>query len=70
MYIGLFFFAPFLNALFNALKTQKNKLILCLVLIIFTSLPTLTNSINITQSNLFDMIFNGSGKFSILIYDI
>ena len=43
MYIGLYLLIPFLNILWNNLKTKENKRMLLIVLIILIVLPTLLN---------------------------
>lgn len=53
MYIGLFLIIPFLNIMYDALKTRKNKKILILTFLILTSLTLLFksagNQLNITS---------------------
>ncbi len=48
MYIGLFLLIPFLNILWNGLKSKKEKLWLCVTLMILTSLPSVFNIYNFT----------------------
>lgn len=44
MYLGLFFFIPFLNILYKNIDGKKNKQILLIILFLFSSLfPTLSN---------------------------
>ena len=44
MYIGLYLLIPFLNLVFNNLKTQRQALLLLVVLFVMTGLPTTFNS--------------------------
>lgn len=44
MYIGLYLIAPFLNIMYQNIKTQKQKITLLVVLIIMTSIPSITNN--------------------------
>ncbi|MBR6917603.1 MAG: acyltransferase family protein [Clostridia bacterium] len=43
MYIGLFFLIPFLNLMYNGLKTKRKKQLLILVFIALTALPSILN---------------------------
>lgn len=43
MYIGLFLLCPFLNVLYNNLKSQKEKKLLLLTMLILTALPKVIN---------------------------
>lgn len=43
MYIGLFLLIPFLNLIFNNLKTQKQAILLLIVLFVLTGLPCTFN---------------------------
>ncbi len=47
MYIGLFLFIPFLNILYDNLKTKRNKLILILTVMVSCSFYTIINFIKI-----------------------
>lgn len=47
MYIGLFLLIPFLNILYNNLKTKEHKKYLIITMIILTTLPSLFNSFEI-----------------------
>lgn len=49
MYLGLFLIIPFLNLLYNNIRTQKWKLGLIAVLLVLTSLPTLINVYNFSS---------------------
>lgn len=52
MYLGLFFLIPFLNILYNSIKTKKEKIILIITLFLFSSVfPTVTK-INIFNHSL------------------
>lgn len=44
MYVGLFFFIPFLNLAYNNIKAKSHKIVLLLGLIFFTAFPSLINS--------------------------
>jgi len=47
MYLGLYLLIPFLNKLFDALETARNRLILCVILCIMTNLPAAVESFRI-----------------------
>lgn len=51
MYWGLFLLIPFLNRLYHALVSKKEKQLLILVLLILTSLPKITNIFLYTPSS-------------------
>lgn len=44
MYVALFFFIPFLNLIYDNIKTKKHKVALLLILMFFTAFQSLTNS--------------------------
>lgn len=46
MYIGLFLFVPFLNIVYNNLKTKKEKNVLISTFIILTVVPSIFNNFN------------------------
>lgn len=46
MYLGLFLLIPFLNTMYEGLKTQRNKQILIGVMLSLTALPSILNSVN------------------------
>lgn len=47
MYIGLFLLVPFLNLAYHGLKSQKQKQLLVLTMVLLTAAPTLFNSFNL-----------------------
>jgi len=47
MYIGLFLLIPFLNILFDALGTFKNRMLLCVILCCMTTLPAAFESFRV-----------------------
>jgi len=47
MYIGLFLLIPFLNKLFEALGTFRNRMLLCVILCLITNLPTAVESFRV-----------------------
>ncbi|MBQ7132902.1 MAG: acyltransferase family protein [Ruminococcus sp.] len=47
MYIGLFLLVPFLNLIYNNLKTKRHKQLLVLTMIVLTALPSLLNTYNL-----------------------
>ncbi len=49
MYIGLFLLIPFLNLIYNNLKTHKQKALLVLVMVLLTAVPTLFNVYNLND---------------------
>ncbi len=49
MYIGLFFLVPFLNLIYNNLKTKRHKQLLVLTMIVLTALPSLLNTYNLND---------------------
>lgn len=53
MYIGLFMLIPFLNIMWNNIKTKKEKKWLIITLLILTVLPTLTNIFDWKTSGFF-----------------
>ena len=46
MYLGLFLLIPFLNIVYNALSTQKQKILLIITFIVLTALPPMLNVYN------------------------
>lgn len=46
MYIGLYLLIPFLNLIYNNLKTKKEKKLLIFTMLLLTSIPTITNIYN------------------------
>ena len=69
MYIGLFLIIPFLNIIYNKLDSKRKRQALCITFIILTALPAVLNSFNFSSGNIFDTIFNGSGKYTVLFPD-
>lgn len=70
MYIGIFLLIPFLNILYDNLKTKKNKQYLIITLIIMTSLYPIINYIKINNIKL-DIIPNWwNGLYPLLYYFI
>ncbi len=51
MYIGLFLLIPFLNLIYNNLKSQKQKQALIITLIVLTILPSVLNTYNLFDIN-------------------
>ncbi|MCR5788088.1 MAG: acyltransferase family protein, partial [Bacilli bacterium] len=53
MYLGLYLLIPFLNVVYNNLKTKKDKQTLLIVLIITTILPSIGSIFNFKMVNIF-----------------
>lgn len=51
MYIGLFLLIPFLNLIYNNLKSKKHKQFLIIILICLSILPTILNTYNLVDAN-------------------
>lgn len=51
MYVGLFLFIPFLNILYQNIRNKKGKLLLILVLLVATALPSVTNIFSLSGLN-------------------
>ncbi len=49
MYIGLFLLVPFLNLIYNNLKTKRHKQLLVLTMIVLTAVPSLLNTYNLVD---------------------
>ena len=47
MYIGLFLLIPFINLIYNNLKDKQEKIILLIIMLLLTGIPTAVNMINI-----------------------
>ena len=66
MYLGLFLFMPFLNKLYNTLKTKKQEKLLLTLLIVFTLLPTVINTYSFTSGTWFFYPADSSETLKIL----
>jgi len=66
MYIGLFLLIPFLNLIYNNLKTKKEKQTLILTLLLLTSIPTITNIFNFNGKIGWEIFFDSSSSNKIL----
>lgn len=64
MYIGLFLLIPFLNLIYNNLKSKKEKQILLITLFILTSIPMALNSFNLNPELNSKMFFNNTGIYT------
>lgn len=51
MYIGLFLLIPFLNLIYNNLKSKNHKRFLIIILICLSILPTILNTYNLIDAN-------------------
>ena len=69
MYIGLFLLIPFLNILYNNLKTKRNKQILIITLLFISSISTTFSNLNIETRSL-DLLPNWWNLYPILLYYI
>lgn len=49
MYIGLFLLIPFLNLIYNNLKTKRHKQLLVITMVLLTAVPTLFNVYNLSD---------------------
>lgn len=49
MYVGLFFFIPFLNLAYDNIKVRSHKIALLLILVFFTAFPSLINSVYVNK---------------------
>lgn len=67
MYIGLFFLIPFLNIMYDGLKTKKNKQYLILTLLAIVSLSPIISSITIRNVKV-DIIPNWWNQIYPLVY--
>ena len=66
MYIGLFLLIPFLNIMFNNLKTEKEVKILLITLAFLTGLPSLINILSFSSKTCFISPGKCSDYFQIL----
>lgn len=67
MYIGLFLLIPFLNILYNGLKSQKEKRLLILTMLLLSGIPDILNSVHITLP--WTMIYNDPANVMCILPD-
>lgn len=68
MYIGLFMLIPFLNIIYDSLKTRQQQLLLIITFVILTILPSLLNSFDLSSLSNF-LVPNGKAHHTKIITD-
>lgn len=62
MYIGLFLLIPFINVLYNSLKSQKQKIVLIITMLTLTMLPSIMNIWGGSSLEIKDILFPQSSE--------